>query len=138
LLESLARLTGVRAVAAAPGSVESARQVWEAPFALVSHGIEAEPVFNYGNRIALQLFDMSWDAFISLPSRLSAETVNQQERARLLARVTSDGYIDDYSGVRISASGHRFRIEQAVVWNVTDKEGQYYGQAAMFRHWSPL
>jgi len=138
LLESLYRLTGQRPVAAEPGSVEAARQVWEAPFALVSHGTGADPVFNYGNRTALRLFDMSWQSFIALPSRLSAEAMNREERASLLARVTRDGYIDDYSGVRISASGERFRIEQAVVWNVTDRAGNHLGQAAMFRNWTVL
>ena len=34
--------------------------------------------------------------------------------ARLLAAVTSHGFIDDYSGVRISKSGRRFRIHRDV------------------------
>ena len=32
-------------------------------------------------------------------------------------------FIDDYTGVRISASGRRFRIDKAVVWNLVDQEG---------------
>jgi hypothetical protein len=32
---------------------EIAQGLFEAPFVLVSHGIEADPIFNYGNRKAL-------------------------------------------------------------------------------------
>ncbi|HXH71586.1 MAG TPA: MEKHLA domain-containing protein [Mariprofundaceae bacterium] len=138
LLESLARLTGRRPVAAPPGSVEAARAVWQAPFALVSHGVEPDPVFNYGNLTALRLFEMDWQQFTCLPSRLSAEAPNQEERARLLQRVSQAGYIDDYAGIRISSTGHRFRIENAVVWSLTDPAGQYAGQAAMFERWSDI
>ena len=45
------------------------------------------------------------------------------------------GFIDDYTGVRISASGRRFRIDKAVVWNLVDQEGLYRGQAACFDAW---
>lgn len=110
-----------------------ARALYEADFAVVSHGTEADPVFNYANRYAQQQFELDWEAFVQLPSRLSAEAVNREERARLLARVTAQGYIDDYCGVRISASGRRFTITQAVVWNLHDADGIYRGQAATFR-----
>ncbi len=56
----------------------------------------------------------------------------------MLERVTRDGFIDDYAGVRISARGRRFRIEQAVVWNLVDRVGRHHGQAATFSHWLPL
>ena len=49
-----------------------------------------------------------------------------------------DGFVDDYSGVRISATGRRFFIEKATVWNVRDERGEFAGQAAMFRHWEYL
>lgn len=42
---------------------------------------------------------------------------------------------NDYSGVRIAQTGQRFLIEQATVWNLTDKESQLCGQAAMFQEW---
>ena len=109
-----------------------------APYAVVSHGTEAEPVFNYGNRRALDLFEMSWDEFTALPSRLSAEAPNQAERARLLEAVSRQGYIDNYSGIRIARSGLRFMIRDATIWNLLTPEGEYYGQAALIRRWEPL
>ena len=72
------------------------------------------------------------------PSRKSAEPINREERQRLLDRVTSHGYIDDYSGIRISSSGKRFLIENAIVWDLVDHLGGYHGQAAVFDKWSFL
>ena len=75
---------------------------------------------------------------VVLPSRLTAEPVHQSERARLLDTVASRGYIDDYRGIRISKSGRRFRIDNAIVWNVIDDTGSMRGQAAMFSTWKVL
>ncbi len=117
---------------------ERAFQLYTAPFAVVSHGIETDPIFNYANRKAQELFELPWERFVRLPSRESAEPVNQTTRQALLDRVTRDGYADDYAGVRISATGRRFRIFDAVVWNLLDAEGVYRGQAATFSGWEWL
>lgn len=109
-----------------------------APFALLSHGTQADPIFNYGNRIALELFEMDWKEFTSLPSRLSAEPINQVERARLLNVVSQQGFVDNYSGIRISKSGRRFMILNATVWNLYDFQEKYYGQAALIRNWQHI
>ncbi len=111
------------------------RQVYDADFALLSHGTESDPLFNYANKMALELFEFSWQEFIGMPSRFSAEPVNREARERLLIQVAEHGYIDDYAGVRIAKSGRRFMIQQAVVWNVHDRHGHYCGQAAWFRDW---
>ena len=81
---------------------------------------------------------MPYADFVGLPSRYSAEPVNREARAQLLARVGCDGYIDDYAGVRISATGQRFRIEAATVWNLVAADGSVHGQAATFDRWQPL
>jgi len=60
------------------------------------------------------------------------------ERARLLQAVTSQGFCEGYSGVRISKTGQRFLIQDVTVWNVTDNQGQYYGQAAIYSRWQFL
>jgi hypothetical protein len=70
-----------------------------------------------------------------MPSRLSAGPVERSERGRLLERVARDGYIDDYSGIRIAKGGRRFLIRNATVWNLLDANGLYYGQAAMIPEW---
>lgn len=104
--------------------------LFDAPFALVSHGIEADPIFNFANRKALDIFGYTWESFTVLPSRLSAEPMAREERQYLLDQVTTKGYIDDYSGVRIASDGRRFRIVNAVVWNLLDEQGKHIGQAA--------
>lgn len=130
---SFRQLLGKSLVAATGAGTWSA--LWEAPCAIVAHGMEDDPIFFYGNRMALALFEMDFAAFTRLPSRYSAEPLLREERERLLQRVTRDGYINDYAGVRISASGRRFRIEQATVWNLAAADGKRYGQAATFEHW---
>jgi hypothetical protein len=112
-----------------------ARYVFEAPFVLVSHGTEADPVLNYGNAAALELWEMSWEELIRTPSRLTAEVPNREERAKVLEAVTRRGFIDDYSGVRISKTGRRFRISRATIWNLLTADGKPCGQAAMFDRW---
>ncbi|RLA18461.1 MAG: MEKHLA domain-containing protein [Gammaproteobacteria bacterium] len=116
----------------------SYRALYNAPYAIVSHNTDDDPVFNYANRTALSVFEMDWPEFTSLPSRKSAEPVVLAERERLMARVSKYGFIDDYRGVRISSTGKHFMIEDATVWNIVDARGKYYGQAAVFYKWSAI
>ena len=120
------------------GTKDFARVLFNAPFAVVSHDTAPDPVFNYANAKALELFEMSWDEFVRTPSRLSAEPVNRSERQQLLAQVAEHGFIDHYRGVRISKKGARFMIKNAVVWNLTNDRGDYKGQAACFSDWRYL
>lgn len=138
LITSYQQLTGKELVKPVPSGQDLARALFQAPFGIVSHNTAADPIFNYGNLTALKLFELDWSSFTHLPSRKSAEPVNRAERERLLARVTRDGFIDDYNGIRISASGRRFRIKEATVWNVIDEKGGYCGQAAVFHRWAEL
>ncbi len=132
LVSSYRRLTGRMLISAPQNDAALAAAVWNAPLAIVAHGTEVDPVFFYGNRLALQRFEMSFEEFSRLPSRFSAEPLARNERASLLERVTQYGYVDDYSGIRISRSGTRFTIGQATVWNLLDETGGYHGQAAAF------
>ena len=112
--------------------------LYEAPFVLVAHGTEADPVLNYGNLTAQKLWGLTWEELTRMPSRLTAEQPERSEREEFLRRVTEHGYVSDYSGIRVSASGRRFRIRRAVVWNVVGEDGSRLGQAAMFGEWEWL
>jgi MEKHLA domain-containing protein len=114
------------------------QRLFEAPFVVVAHGQEPDPILNYANRSALLLWETNLDVLLAMPSRLTAEPVHRDERARLLERTARQGYVDDYQGIRIAASGRRFRIEQAIVWNVLDAVGAKIGQAATFSAWQYL
>ncbi len=129
IAESFARLLGRPLITEGP---DPAQSLWTLPRVILAHGTEADPLFFYGNRLALELFELSPEQLIAMPSRLSAEPLRREERARLLARVAENGFIDDYSGIRVSSSGKRFRIHDAVVWNLLDARGHLHGQAATF------
>ena len=129
LLSSYQRLTG-KALITDLTPDKSAKAIWEAPFFVASHNAAADPVLTYGNQAALDLFEMDWAQFTSTPSRFTAEALERAERDRLLTTVARQGYIDDYSGARISSSGRRFRIKRATVWNLIDEAGIKIGQAA--------
>jgi hypothetical protein len=135
LLDSFARWRKHDLISRGGSVMDQSRALFEAPFVVVSHGGQADPILNYGNRAALELWEMDLPTFLKTPSRLTAEPVHRDERARLLARTTRDGYVDDYRGIRISRTGRRFYIERAIVWNLVDAKGHPIGQAATFSEW---
>jgi hypothetical protein len=135
LTASLHHWTGRHLIDTGLPPAEQARRLFSAPFALLSHDTAADPVFNYANRTALELWEMSWEAFTALPSRGSAEPMERDARARLLAQVRERGFVDGPAGVRVSSAGRRFLIENAVIWNLLDESGEHYGQAAMVSRW---
>ncbi len=107
--------------------------LWDAPFVVLSHGVEDPPRFWYGNRAALAMFEMTFDDLDGMPSRNSAEPDRREERERLLAEVRERGFSAGYSGVRVTKTGRRFVIEDVFVWNVHDARGERIGQAATYR-----
>lgn len=136
ILDSYQRLLGKPLLPDSKGS--ACLRLWRAPCVVVAHGTETDPLFFFGNRMALARFALDFAAFTQLPSRYSAEPLQRDERARLLERVSRDGYIDDYAGVRVSSWGERFMIRQATVWNLRDAQGVVQGQAACFSCWEDL
>ncbi len=136
LFNSYKNLIGSELIDRKDVAIPKINHIWNAPCAIVSHGIEKDPIFNFGNKIALELFEFDFTEFIKLPSRKSAEEIDQEKRAKILAEVSKNGFIKNYTGVRISASGKRFSIVNTIIWNLSDSKGKYYGQAAMFEKWT--
>lgn len=133
IAESYQRLTGKSLLPDLPQDEATLHDAMcHAPFAIVAHGTEADPVFFYGNQYALRHFGMSFEEFVQLPSRLSAEPVNQQAREQALRKVAERGYIDGYSGMRVAKGGRRFMITDCTIWNLLDAAGGHHGQAAIF------
>lgn len=135
IVDSYKRLTGQDLF---PSGSDIASALWELPQVILAHGTQADPIFFYGNRMALELFELTPSQIIQMPSRLSAELMEREAREKFLQRVTQNGFIDDYEGVRVSSSGKRFMIKQATVWNLIDRDGQLHGQAATFCEWAML
>ena len=115
-----------------------AHALFQSPFVVVSHGMEEDPLLNYGNHVALELWEMTWEQLIMTPSRLTAEPINRAERESMLEQARTRGYLDTYRGVRITSTGRRFLVENALIWNVVDGKGQRVGQAATFSQWTWL
>jgi MEKHLA domain len=134
LAGSYLRLAGVKLV---PPEIEDpiAWLYGEAPFCVLAHDTAADPRFIYGNRAAQALFEYSWAELTALPSRLSAEAPNREERQSLLDRVSRHGIAFGYAGIRISRTGRRFWIEEGTVWQLIDEVGVVHGQAARFDKW---
>lgn len=130
---SFERLAGRPLVEPSAKGLEQA--LWDAPRAILAHGTEAEPRFFYGNRVALELFEMGAAAFIGMPSERSAEPSARGARARMFAELARTGIVEGYSGIRVAASGRRFRILDASVWDLRDARGDRHGQAATFADW---
>lgn len=137
LLDSHLRLTGRPLLD--PAQSDPARWLYEdAPFCILAHAHEADPRFVYANRAAQACFEYGWDELVGLPSRLSAEAPNREERQALLSAVARDGYASGYRGLRIAKSGRRFWIEEVTVWNLVDASGLVLGQAATYRRITPV
>lgn len=138
ILSSYQHWLGTPLISESGSELELAKNLFEAPMVVVSHGLGPDPVLNYGNQKALELWEMTWDSFIHTPSRLTAEIINRAERAKMLDLVSEQGYYENYQGTRVTSSGKQFRIEGGIVWNLIDGEGKYRGQAATFEDWSYL
>ncbi|WP_025598469.1 MEKHLA domain-containing protein [Burkholderia sp. WSM2230] len=132
LASSYERLLKRPLVPVGSGIGNAARWLYdEAPFAVLAHDTSPDPLFVYGNRAAQRRFEYAWDEIVGLPSRLSADAPNRDERQAFLQQVERDGYVQGYRGIRVTKSGKRFWIENATVWQLYDDKGTHRGQAAM-------
>lgn len=138
LLHSFQHWTGYALIDTNDSPILVAQRLFEATLVVVSHGIESDPIFNYGNQKALELWQLDWEAFTNLPSRCSAEPVEQKEREHMLAQAKNQGFISKYRGIRIKSTGERFKIEDGIIWNILDLDRQPCGQAATFNRWTPI
>jgi MEKHLA domain-containing protein len=136
LAGSYSRLVGVSLVPLEFDDASAARWLYEeAPFCVLAHNTDPDPVFIYGNKTAQACFEYTWAELTTLPSRLSAEEPNREERQRLLEGVQRHGFARGYRGLRIAKSGRRFWIEDVTVWQLIDQKGVLHGQAATCRQW---
>ena len=138
LLDSFEHFLGRPLLSYRGSEIEDSQALFESPFVVVSHGTQDDPILNYGNAKAVELWETDLDTLLTMPSRKTAEPVHRDERASMLERTVRDGYIDDYAGIRITATGKRIRIDQATVWNLIDSDGHRVGQAATFSEWVML
>lgn len=127
-----------RPLVTAANATDMVRKLVRAPFVFLSHDTQPEPVYTFGNALALQLWQMSWEEFTSMQSNRCAEPMHRAQREQFLRDVQQHGIARGYAGVRISKHGRRFRIEDVTCWNVLDDDGVRIGQAACYPRWTSL
>lgn len=138
ILDSYERWLGAPLISRDGSVVEQSNSLFSAPFVVVSHGTQDDPILNYANKIAVELWETDLATLLQTPSRETAEPVHQSERARMMERTTQEGYIANYQSIRVSMTGRRFRMDDAVVWNLIDEDDKLTGQAATFSKWEFL
>jgi hypothetical protein len=138
LISSFRARVGRDLILSSADAARDTQTLFDAPFALLSHATQEDPVLNYGNATALRLWEMTFADFTQMPSRLTAEPMLREERQRLMEEAARKGYIDDYAGIRISATGKRFLISNVILWTVSDAQGAKHGQAAVFDRWEEV
>lgn len=132
VIASFARVTGGDLVAEAgldPAAL--GKSAWDGKFALLTHDTNA--ILTYGNRFALDLWEMDWATLVQTPSRLTAPEEDRAARAVIMAQVERDGFTRAYSGRRVSRSGRLFMIQNATVWTLRDEQDAVFGTAAFFK-----
>jgi hypothetical protein len=108
---------------------------WNRRYVLISHGTESNPIYNFGNKAALEAFVRTWDSLLELPSAQSVVLRSQDEvlRNKLMQQVTEQGFVEGASGIRVRGDRKFIQLVNAVVWNChDDNTGDYIGQAALF------
>jgi hypothetical protein len=134
LLENLTRWTRIDlAKEYGISDQDFGKGIFEASFCLLSSDLSNDPILNYGNQTALDLWEMSWEELTSTRSRDTAKPDRQSDRDELMERVNEKNFVTGYNGMRISKSGKEFLIKDVTIWNLFDSDGKPYGRAAWFK-----
>lgn len=108
-------------------------------YALLSHGGKNGmdgPIHNYVNFGGCSAFQIGRADFLRVPAaRVADPGMDQETWSMILQRLKSDpeNVVENYQGYRSTLTDRRrFYIQDAVVWNCFDADGEYYGQAMLF------
>ena len=102
-------------------------------FAILSHGNQTDPVYNYVNAAGFAVFQWPPKVYHCLPSRYSAPRgANRQLRASVITNTTATDitYIDQ--AVRVRYPNATVTLRHAILWNVYDSDGVRRGQTVLF------
>ncbi|MCP5412480.1 MAG: MEKHLA domain-containing protein [Alphaproteobacteria bacterium] len=130
LLDAFTRATGRDLAKELGASADLGRFFHDGDFALLSHRGDADATLNYGNARALALWECGWEDFTAMPSRQTAPRPDRAERETMMTQVAQKGFVEGYSGERISRGGRRFMIRDGIVWRLQDADGASFGVAA--------
>lgn len=132
LCASYRRITGEDLVPAADPQL-----LYDSEAVVVSHRCAEDPCFVYANRAAQRVWGYDWNEFIGLPSRLSAPPEERAGRHVQIRDGRVHGVVRLRDAIRIRADGQRFRVDDILLWNVSDDVGVVVGQAATYTSFAP-
>ena len=137
LVRSYTVLTGRDLVPYDANPLVLAERVQRAPVILMSRSFDRDELPAYGNDLALNLWQQSWDQFTASPA---ADETGASEEERVMWRQAHDlalavGHADVVSGVLSAGQGRRSRFTRATIWNVLDDDGRVVGQATLLSTW---
>lgn len=103
-------------------------------YAVLSHGIQDDPIFCYSNVAARKAFQYTEDEFYLLCSRYSAPGGGERkERAQIMSDVNNDNVWIIPSGIRQRKDGSLFEFRDVILWNVYHPiNGTRVGQSAIY------
>jgi hypothetical protein len=101
-------------------------------FGIMSHGVQADPVFNYANLAALELFKYSINDLCKLPSRYSTLPHLEQDRDNTLKEIAKSDYGYIHDGMRQTSEGRVILTSEILYWVVYDDDGTRIGHAAVY------
>jgi hypothetical protein len=130
---SLFKLTGKSLLDRMDG-IDNVKEVHSCSrYAVLSHGIQPDPVYKYFNQGALLTFQWPEDEVYQLPSRYSAPGGElRDQRDVLMKKVLQEQAQTFPEAIRQTKSGKQFRLKNVLLWNVFDSEGTRVGQTALF------
>lgn len=133
ILRSYRKWSGEDLIAIGPdGEDGQARALFDAPIGVLAHDRRDDPLCVYANAAALAAFELDLADAPAFPTRRTAEPDARAERSVALAGADEVGLVRGYSGIRVSTTGRRFRLNDGRIWTVLDDDGERVGQAAAF------
>jgi MEKHLA domain len=106
-------------------------------YAVLSHGVQDDPIYHYFNRAAFGTFQFPEKVAYKTPSRYSAPPGPERDVTR--ARQVDDAVQRDHTvireAIRQTYHGDLLRVRNILLWNVYDENGDRVGQTAIYdRH----
>lgn len=131
ILDSFRRHLGRDLVERSGNPAEDARRLFDAPFAVLAHDTSPTPRLDWANLAAARAFDATPESLLGRPSADTAPADAVADRRALFDVLSRQGVVTGYSGIRISLTGRRFRIEGVSIFELIDEDGRSLGHAAV-------
>ena len=101
-------------------------------YAVLSHGVQEDPIFCYSNVAARNTFGYSEVELYALPSRYSAPEQERNRRQVVMDQKNEDRFWIIASGIRQRKDQSLFEFRDVWLWNVYDDDGTRVGQSAVY------